>query len=162
MIIVSDTSPLSGLFLIGELRLLPALFGQVVVPQQVMAELMVLETHFGHNLSEIRTAAWLKIGTVSDTATVIRLQTFLDDGESEAIVLARELDADFLLMDELEGRNAAAGFGLKTIGLLGVLVRAKNADLIHSVQVVMDDLRSKARFFISEKLYQQVLKQVGE
>lgn len=162
MIVISDTSPLSGLFLVGELRLLPALFGKVVVPQKVMEELLVLETDFGHDLSELKTATWLKIESVLDTGTLTRLQMFLDDGESEAIVLARELHADFLLMDELEGRQAAAEFGLKTIGLLGVLVRAKNAGLILSVRAAMDDLRSKARFFISEKLYLQVLKQVGE
>ncbi len=162
MIVVSDTSPLSGLFLVGQLHLLPALFGQVVVPQKVMEELLVLETRFGYDLTAIRVTTWLKVEAVSDTGAVKRLQTFLDDGESEAIVLARELNADFLLIDELEGRFAAAGFGLKIIGLLGILVRAKKAGLLPSVRVVMDNLRLQARFYISEKLYRQVLKQVGE
>lgn len=162
MIVVSDTSPISGLLLIGELHLLPALFGRVVVPKKVMHELLVLETHFGYDLSELKTAAWLQTETVLDVTAVGRLQTFLDDGESEAIVLARELHAKYLLMDEREGRDAAADFGLKTIGLLGVLVMAKNVGLVLSVRQLMDALRSKARFFIAQKLYEHILTQVGE
>lgn len=162
MIVVSDTSPVSSLYLIGHLNLLPAIFGEIIIPEKVWQELLVLESDFGHDLSIFKTASWLVVYPAADIAEVVRLQGFLDAGESEAIVLAKELHADYLLIDEMEGRRAAAHEGLKTIGILGVIIRAKTAGLIQLVQPLLEDLRVKARFYIHEQLYNEVLKQAGE
>jgi predicted nucleic acid-binding protein len=86
MIVVSDTSPLSSLYLIDQLPLLPAIFGKIIVPEKVWEELLVLETDFGRDLSALKSASWLDVVPASDTAAVFRLQRFLDAGESEAIV----------------------------------------------------------------------------
>ncbi len=162
MIVVSDTSPLSSLYLIDQLSLRPAVFGKIIVPETVWEELLILESDFGHDLSALKSALWLEVTPANDTAEVRRLQRFLDAGESEAIVLAKELHADYLLIDELEGREAAAQEGLKTIGVLGIFIRAKSAGLIAEVRPLMEDLRTKARFHIHDKLFVAVLKQAGE
>lgn len=162
MIVVSDTSPVSSLYIIGQLQLLPAIFGRIIIPEQVWTELLVLESDFGYDLSIFKTASWLDIRVADDITEVARLHRFLDAGESEAIVLAKELHADYLLIDELEGREAAIQEGLKTIGVLGVFIQAKSAGLIPFVRPLMDDLRAKARFHIHEKLYKAVLQQAGE
>lgn len=162
MIVVSDTSPIGSLFLIGQIDLLPAVFGNVIIPEQVFAELLVLETDFGHDLTSLRNAPWLKIRDAHDAQAVARLRTILDQGESEAIVLAKELNADFLLIDESEGRKIAQQEGLQIIGLLGVLMQAKRKGLIHLVKPLLDDLRLRADFRIAESLYQEVLRRVGE
>ena len=162
MIVVSDTSPISSLYLIGHLSLLPAIFGKIIIPEKVWNELLVLESDFKYDLSEFKSAHWLKIYPAKDVAEVARLHRFLDAGESEAIVLAKELHADYLLMDELEGRKSAAQEGLKTIGVLGIFIQAKSMGLIELVEPLMKDLREKARFHIHEQLYQTVLKQAGE
>lgn len=162
MIVVSDTSPLSSLYLIDQLPLLPAIFGKIIVPEKVWQELIVLESDFGHDLSVLKLAPWLEVCPASDVAEVLRLQGFLDAGESEAIVLAKELHADYLLIDEMEGREAATHEGLKTIGVLGVFIQAKSDGLIPLVRPLMEDLRTKARFHIHEKLFHVVLKRAGE
>lgn len=162
MIVVSDTSPISSLFLINKLNLLPEIFGQVVVPKEVFSELIILETEFGHDLSEIKTASWLEIRQVENSGEVDRLKRVLDDGESEAIILAKELQADYLLIDEHEGREIALSEGLKIIGVLGVLIQAKSIGLIPLVKPVIEDLQEKAKFRISKKLYHHVLNEVGE
>jgi predicted nucleic acid-binding protein len=72
------------------------------------------------------------------------------------------LHADYLLIDEMEGREAAAQEGLKTIGVLGVFIQAKSAGLIAQVRPLMEDLREKARFYIHSKLFEAVLRQAGE
>jgi len=77
----------------------------------------------------------------------------LDSGESEAIVLAKELDADFLLMDEIKGRKIAKEFQIKTIGLIGVLIKAKEMKIIYSVKEILEELRNTAGFWISQNLY---------
>ena len=105
---------------------------------------------------------WLEICHTEDLSDVARLQVFLDAGESKAIVLAKELHADFLLIDEKDGRNAATDEGLKVIGVLGVLIRAKSAGLVPKVRPLLENLRTKAQFRIHEQLFYQVLQHVGE
>jgi uncharacterized protein len=162
MIVVSDTSPLSSLYLIGQLSLLPAVFGKIIVPKTVMKELAVLETGFGHDLSALKTAPWLEVRAAEDVKEVARLARFIDAGESDAIVLAKELHAEYLLIDDKHGREAAIAEGLKTIGVIGVFMLAKKAGLIAAVRPHLDDLKSKAKFRIHEKLYWQVLLEMGE
>ena len=162
MIVVSDTSPISSLFLINRLALLPAIFGQVIVPEKVYSELLILETKFGYDLSALKSASWLEIREVTDVQAVNRLKEFLDDGESEAIVLAKKLNVDYLLIDEHEGRQFAVAEGLRIIGVLGLFIKAKDLGLIPFVKPLMDDLRTIAKFRISEELFRRVLEQVKE
>ena len=162
MIVISDTSPISSLFLTNQVDLLPKIFGRVIIPQEVFSELLILETDFGHDLSALKTASWLEVLQVKDLRAVNRLKEMLDDGESEAIILAKELQADYLLIDEHEGRQIAASEGLQIIGVLGVLIQAKANGFIPLVKPVIDDLQNIAKFRISEKLYGLVLAQVGE
>ena len=162
MIVVSDTSPIGSLILIERLELLPAIFGQVLIPEKVFTELLVLETDFGRDLAILKNAPWLVICHVLDRKAVARFRLELDAGESEAIVLAQEVHADFLLIDESEGRLIAQREGLQVVGLLGVLIQAKHKGLIPAIKPLMDELRSVAGFRIAEPLFQKILSQVGE
>jgi predicted nucleic acid-binding protein len=78
------------------------------------------------------------------------------------MVIAHELHADLLLIDESRGRSIAAQEGIRTIGLLGVLIEAKSMKLIGAVRPLMDELKVKARFRIKDELYNEVLKLAGE
>lgn len=162
MIVVSDTSPIGSLVLIGRLELLPAIFGQVLIPEKVFKELLVLETDFGRDLSTLKNAPWLVVCQVLDRKAVARFRLELDAGESEAIVLAQEIHADFLLIDESEGRLIAQREGLQVVGLLGVLMQAKHKGLISAIKPLMNELRSVAGFRIAEPLFQKILSQMGE
>ena len=86
----------------------------------------------------------------------------LDSGEAEAIALAIEMDADLLLIDEKEDRNAARQAGLRITGVLGILLRAKQMGRITSVLPEIQALRQTAQFFISSQLEAAILKQAGE
>lgn len=81
----------------------------------------------------------------------------LHRGESEAIILADELHADYLLMDEAAGRKTAEAMGVKIIGLLGVLLEAKREHLLLQVKPVSDDLMKMAKFRVRESLYEQIV-----
>ena len=99
---------------------------------------------------------------VRDKQAVTDLCGELDAGESEAITLAVELGADFLLLDEKLGRAAAQRAGLTVIGILGVASAAKRKGLLESVATVIRELREQASFWISAELEARVLRDAGE
>ena len=86
----------------------------------------------------------------------------LDPGESEAIALALDINADLLLIDERRGRAEANRLCIRITGLLGVLVEAKQRSLIPVVQPLMDDLIATSQFRVFQALYNQILAMVGE
>jgi hypothetical protein len=162
MIVVSDTSPISHLFKIGRLHLLQELFGKVILPESVWDELQKLETDFQVDIGLLKNAGWLEMRKVGNAEKVHVLKDILDDGEAEAIVLAAELNADYLLMDETKGRAVAKALGLNTIGALGILISAKEHGLIPALRPLVQELTDKAGAWISPKLISQVLADTGE
>lgn len=161
MIIISDTSPISNLLLIGQLPLLQTLYGQLIIPESVFQEVKALE-NFGIDTAPIQATDWINIQSARDRALVKTLETDLDQGEAEAIALAIELNADRLLIDERIGRRIAQDYGLKITGLLGILVSAKQENLITELKPIVDQLIRQARFRIHPDLYRQVLQDVNE
>lgn len=159
MIVVSDTSPILNLARIGRLELLPGLYQQVLVPSKVHGELRDSLDAVSLDLGSLE---WLVVAAPEDRSRVEVLSAELDPGEAEAIVLALERRADFLLVDERRGRRAARTAGLRVTGLIGVLTEAKGAGLIDAVKPVLDDLIRDARFWIGQALYREVLTHLGE
>ncbi|MCA9897967.1 MAG: DUF3368 domain-containing protein [Anaerolineales bacterium] len=161
MIVVSDTSILINLARLGELELLQKLYGGIHVPTAVWHE--VVENGRGQpGAAEVENAPWISVKTVSNQAFVKALRQDLDAGESEAIALALELQAELLLMDERLGRATAQYFGLKYIGLLGILKLAKDRSFLAEIRPYLDKLRNEVGFYLSDALYQRVLQDAKE
>jgi len=158
MLIVSDTSPVTNLLRIEHLNLLYQVFGVVILPQAVYDELCQLP----QQKEVIDQQNWIFVQKPENHKMVFELETDLDEGEAEAIVLAIELKADFLIIDELKGRSKAEEAGLKIIGLLGVLLRAKQAGFLPAVKPLIDQLIAETGFRVHASLYQRVLKIAGE
>ena len=161
MIVVSNTSPITNLVAVGQLDLLRQLYEKVLIPQAVYREL----TSGGSTqpgATEVQTLEWIETRAVANRALVTALQMELDEGEAEAIALAKELAADLLLLDERRGRVVAAHLDLRLIGLLGVLIEAKHKGCLPLVKPVLDDLVAKAGFWVSQQLYARVLQAAGE
>lgn len=161
MIVVSDTSVISNLFLVGHLDILEKLFISVVIPQKVQMELLALKG-FGIDVTPILTAAFIVVKKPSNQAFVHKLMAELDEGEAQAIALAVEVNADLILMDEMKGRALAEQQGLKITGLLGVLLRAKHRGLIQQIKPIMEQLKSEIGFYISDSLFAQILNLANE
>lgn len=119
MIVVADTTPLNYLMLIGEIELLPQLFGRVLIPFAVFEELNQAETPGAVRNWMANPPPWLEVRILrSRPADAL---DYLDQGEREAIALAEETHADRSLIDETEARREAARRNLPFIGKLGVL-----------------------------------------
>lgn len=161
MIVVSNTSPISNLAAVGQLEILHQLYQKVIIPEAVSAEL-TLGGGSQSGGTAIQTLPWIEIRTVTDRTFVTALELELDPGEAAAIVLAIELKADLLLLDERRGRTVASRFGLQFVGLLGVLIEAKQQGYLVAVKPTLDDLITRAGFWVSQPLYARVLQAAGE
>ena len=156
MVIVSDTTTLSNLFMIQKLWILEKLYGNVIIPEAVLYELEKLKLN-KLNISQITDSTWIKIQPVMNESLVAILSESLDRGESEAIVLAQELRADLLIIDEIKGRNYAKKLNIRIIGLVGILVQAKIEGILENVGEILDELKHKAGFWISQELYDKAI-----
>lgn len=156
MIVVSDTSALANLAIIDHLWLLESIYQTVIIPDVVARELTEASNPL---IPAILQSGWIQPQplTNSELANQLQQERGLDAGEANAIALALELQADDLLIDERLGRQEALRLGLSIIGILGILLVAKQRSLIPQVQPVMDTLISQAGFRVSPQLYQRVL-----
>ena len=154
MIVVSDTTPLISLLKINRLELLERLFGDVMIPTAVFDELTV-DKRFRTEADQIRQN---KPVNNQESASVLKRATGLDQGESEAIVLTDELEADLLLMDEAKGRSVSAQMGLKIMGTIGILMAAYEEDELTSdeVRACINGLQRAGRH-IGQRHYQMLL-----
>jgi predicted nucleic acid-binding protein len=153
VIVVADASPLHYLILIEHVHVLPALYGRVLVPPAVVAELNqeripALVRTWLSNVPE-----WLHVQAPTHALTAP--QTVLGAGECEAIALAAELSADALLVDDRDARQEAVRLGIPVLGTLRVLVDASEHGLAH-LPTAFDRLRA-TNFRASEQLLKRLL-----
>jgi uncharacterized protein len=109
----------------------------------------------------IQQTDWIQVMPVTDQSLFKRLQQNLDPGEAQAIALGLELNANRLIIDERRGRNQAIGLGLQVIGILGIVLAAKQQNLIPSVKPILDDLIVNG-FWMRDDLSNEVLQLAGE
>lgn len=93
---------------------------------------------------------------------VTQLATDLDPGEAEALAVALELRADLVLIDEKRGRDVARRFGLRFVGLLGIVLDAKRKGHVRAVRPLLDELAADAGFWIRDDLRREILEAAGE
>ncbi|MDI6791595.1 MAG: DUF3368 domain-containing protein [bacterium] len=157
--VVSNTTPLIALALIGRLGLLKELYGEVVIPQGVREEVLAGRPGAA-GVIELEQASWISTVSLSESRR-IKYLTDLDQGEAEAIALAEELSADLLIIDERIGRQYAKRLGLKLTGTLGILIKAKQKGLIITVQPLIEEMR-QGGIRLGEKVVQKALQLAGE
>ncbi|MFP4436828.1 MAG: DUF3368 domain-containing protein [Chloroflexaceae bacterium] len=161
MIVVSNTSPIVNLAVIGHLDLLHKLYNRIIIPTAVYNEIVVVGAGKAGAV-EVQAGQWFEVRQVANTLSLQKLRQILDAGEAEAVVLAGEIPADLLLIDEHKGRTVAAQSGIKITGLLGLLIVAKQRGYISAVKPVLDDLRTRAKFWIDAQLYARIMTIAGE
>ena len=160
MIVVADSSALITLARIGRLELLHQTADVVHIPEAVFEE--VVQKGVGRpGSAELAQADWLRRRTVRDVASVDRLRARLGRGESEAIVLAKELGADFVVIDDAAARRVAEAGGQPVVGLPGWLIYLKQRAVVASVKPLLDEMLASG-FYLDEQRYQSILRRAGE
>ncbi|MEE1518125.1 MAG: DUF3368 domain-containing protein [Lachnospiraceae bacterium] len=166
MLIVSDTTPIISLMKIEQLYLLEKMFGYIVIPKAVYDELTVNEK-FAKEILKIKEAEFVKVGEVKNDSSVniLRNVTGLDAGESEAIVMAGEKEADLLLMDEHKGRQVAKKLGIKITGTIGILLQAFDEGMMSKEDVkkcilVLKESNIRISDNLCKKVYEYIEKSI--
>ena len=160
MIVVSNSTALIGLAKIGKIYLLREIFSNIYIPEEVYKEV----TEAGRNRpgsDAIRNAEWIETKIVEDRTQVNLLMASLDEGKAEVLALSKELRADLILLDEEKARKSAVIAGFEVMGLLGVLVIAKNLGLIEIISPLIEELNNKS-FRISDRVIAEALLKTGE
>ncbi len=164
MIVVSDTTPLITLLKVQHLDLLEKYFGEVQIPIAVFNEL-TYDSRFIKEAEQIRNCSFIKVVEIVNIKSVdlLRRVTGLDLGESEAIILSDEMQADLLLMDEARGRDVAEQMGLKIMGTIGLLMSSYQSGIISAddIRQCIEIIRSSGRH-IGERYLQMLLNKIND
>ncbi len=151
MIIISDTSPINYLILINEINLLPQLFDKIIIPQAVWNELQDSGSPQDVKDWVFSNPGWIKIKSASTLDHTI----LLGAGEVEAISLAREINADLILIDDRKARRIAIERGLNVAGTINILESASKRNLI-DIKKAFKDLE-QTNFRIAPKILKKIL-----
>lgn len=151
-VIVADSGPLIALAQIGRLELLRVLYDRVTVPPAVAREV-------APSLGPLPT--WIDVRRPSLPLVARPPREGLHVGEYEAFLLAIELEADLVLVDDRGARRWARARDLPIVGTVGVLLRAKDQGVVARVRPVLDALVATG-LYLSDALYREVLETAGE
>ena len=159
VIVVSDTSPIRALGHLGLMDLLRDLYSEVIVPPAVATEL--LNPASGLGAIDVRRFPFVRVQKPG-LGYGGRVSRSLDAGEFEALTPALEVRAQLVLIDEAKDRAEARRLGLVPVGVLGTLLRAKQRGYGAAIDPLMDRLQRELRFFISDRVRLDVLRDAGE
>ena len=153
-VVVSDTTPLHYLILLGRDSILEKLYGQVIVPPAVLQEIR-------HSAAPAAVLDWAKSPpawlTVQTPASVPPRFDNLDFGERQALALAKEINADLVLLDDKVARRFAINEALKVKGTLGVVADSAKAGLLDFRTTV--EALQQSSMHLDPKLVQRIIEE---
>jgi len=155
--VISNTSPLINLAGVGQLELLRQLYTEVWIPALVLAE---YQAKRGADEPDLRGVPWIAVRPMEPASSLQALGT-LGAGEAAAITLAQASAAQLVILDDKRARRTARQLRLPVVGTLGVLLAAKQLDLLPAIRPVLDALIAQGRR-ISPALYDEALRAAGE
>ena len=160
IVAVADASFLIGLCLISKWELLAQMVERLYVAPAVWEE-VVVRGQGRPGAREMEQAGFIERRAIKDKQAVKMLQVFLGSGEAESLVLAQEVRCSLVFVDDLKARKAAQEAGLKTVGVAGFLLAAKQKGLVREIRSLLEALQQQD-FRLSRVLVETVLREAGE
>lgn len=157
MITVCNSTPIISLSSVGQFDILHPIFGEIIIAEAVYQEIKAKQS-YGYNEID---APFVRVMPIQGQAYCDLLLKELDRGEAETIILAKELNATRVLIDENLGYRIAKNAGLNVVRTLSILLKAKEAGIIPALKPVLDEMVGKGRWY-SRAVYQAVLERAGE
>ncbi len=157
MIVVSNATPIITLACVNQIDILKHFFDKVYIPQAVYDEIKSKRAYGHREIDD----DFFEVKNIKDEFAQNILLNDLDLGEAQTIVLAKEMDADIVLIDETIGYNLAKSQQLNVHRTLSFLIASKKKGYIDKVKPLLDEMIDKGRW-ISGKVYRDVLGFCGE
>ncbi|MBW4660490.1 MAG: DUF3368 domain-containing protein [Drouetiella hepatica Uher 2000/2452] len=157
--VITDTSPIQYLHQTNFLNLLPALYGQIIMPQAVADELAEGRSQ-GVLLPDPDSLSWITLRQVSEPILVPDLPN-IGKGEREVLSLALMMPDALVILDDALARNYARQLDLAFTGTLGVLLKAKQLGHVESIAPILDQLNA-LNFRVAQSTAAAVLKLANE
>jgi len=156
--IISNTTPIISLLKVDKLDLLKELYEKMIVPKAVYLEIENgKEKPYYQDLSQID---WIEIQEIINPDSRAYFLD-LDDGEAEVLILAKEINADLVIMDEIMGRRYSKQLGFNLTGTIGILLKSKEKGFIESIKGLLTELIKKGTW-ISPKLISKAIRLANE
>ncbi len=154
---VSNTTPIISLSAIGKIEILQDVFHEIIISQAVYEEIKA-KKEFGYHSVDLD---FIKVQSIQTKNHELLLSDRLDLGEAETIILAKEITADNVIIDESLGYTVAKDYNLNVIRTLSILLKAKEENIISEVKPLIEEMISKGRWY-SKRVYYSFLEKAGE
>lgn len=154
-IVIADTGVIISLSIIDSLELITQIFGEYYIANSVWIELIKYKSILSKKVLDLLQAK------VKEIKGINYLSVIMDFGESESVILYKELNADFLLVDDKKARIIAESYGVNCIGTLGLIALAKERAIISNIRPVFEKLLENKRFY-SIDLLNKILQKYEE
>ena len=160
--VVVNSTPLIALCHVGHMDILKAMYECVYVPEAVYCEISAKPESICKNyIDNAIQQGWISVRHIHNKLAKSVFKTQLHDGEVEVMILAKEMDADLIILDDQNARKYAKHLGLTITGTLGVLIKAKQLGYIPVLNPILTQLLEH-HIYISEELILNCLEQAGE
>ena len=158
--VIVNTTPLIALCHVGQLDVLKKIYGEISIPQAVYREPSEKEESICKKQVD-NALDWIHVEKIENQMAKSMFKTQLHDGEVEVMILAKEKNADIVIIDDANAKKHAKYLKLPVTGTLGVLIKAKRQGYISELKSIIQEMIDK-NIYISEKLMRLCLEQVNE
>ena len=156
-IVISNATPIISLCSVGCEYVLEELFHRLIIPQAVDIELRVLDKP-GSRFGDLK---WVEVAPVRNKEIILFLRKDIDTGEAETIALAKQMNADVVIIDENAGYQIAKHLGLPVVRTLSVLKAAKDKKIITEIRPIVEQMVKRGRWY-SKNILNKFLDDMGE
>ncbi len=156
-IVISNATPIISLCSVGYEYILEELFHRILISQAVDMELRVLDKP-GSHFSDLE---WVEVAPVKNKEIILFLRKDIDTGEAETIALAKQMNADVVIIDENAGYQIAKHLDLPVVRTLSILKVAKDKKIITKIRPIVEQMVKRGRWY-SKNVVNKFLDDIGE
>jgi predicted nucleic acid-binding protein len=158
--VVVNTTPLIALSHVDRLDILKKMYGEVIIPEAVYRELSA-KPESVCKIAVDRSLDWILVKEIQNQMAKSMYKTQLHEGEVEVMILAQEINADVVIIDDANAKKHAKYLDLPVTGTLGVLIKAKQQGYVKELKPILYQMVENG-IYISRNLMELCLKQVEE
>lgn len=158
--VIVNSTPLIALCHIDSLDILKKIYGEIIIPKAVYNEISAKESSVCKSQVD-ESRSWIKVENIQNEMAKVLYKSQLHDGEVEVMILAKEKEADVVIIDDMNAKKHAKYLKLSVTGTLGVLIKAKKLGYINQLEPLLNGMIQN-NIYLGDKLIERCLKEVGE